>query len=73
MVTMLAMAKNPIHKSQGRPKAESPKRVLISFRIDEKVAEAIEVKRVKMGVISFSLSDTVREMMLRQLKDDGII
>lgn len=69
---MAAMAKSQ-DKKLGRPKAASPKRSIISFRIDDKVAQALEEKREKLGVMSFSLSDTVREMMLRQLRDDRLL
>ena len=57
----------------GRPVAENPKRVAISFRVDDVVAEAIEKKRQAIGVRTFSLSDTVREVLIRSLELDGLL
>jgi hypothetical protein len=57
----------------GRPKADNPKSILISFRVDAATVAAIEKQRDKMGVMSFSLSDTVRETLLRALKREGLL
>lgn len=64
---------NGSYLKQTGPVASNPKRSIISFRVDDDVADALEKKRERMGVLSFSISDTVREMMLRQLKDEGLL
>ncbi len=67
------MAKEPPKRKAGRPPADNPKSVLVSFRINGDVAQALEAKRERMGVLSFSLSDTARELVLRGLKDEGLL
>lgn len=73
LVSMIAMAQKHQKAKRGRPAAEKPKSTLISFRVDDAVAEAIERQREKMGVISFSLSDAARETLLRALKAEGLL
>lgn len=70
---MILMAKTPPKAKAGRPVSDSPKSILINFRVDAHVAKAIEAQRVKMGVLSFSLSDTARETLLRALKAEGLL
>ena len=67
------MAKQPAKKGRGRPTASKPKSIQIAFRIDELTATALEAKRVDMNVLSFSLSDTVREVLLRTLKAERLL
>lgn len=65
----MAKARKP---GSGRPVAKNPKNALISFRVSADVAAAIERHRDKMGVLSFSISDTAREIVLRALKSEGM-
>lgn len=67
---MLLMAKESRRKA-GRPVAENPKRTLVSFRLDGKIVKALEEERQAMGVLTFSLSDAARELIVRVLKERG--
>lgn len=73
MGSMILMAKTPEKRKAGRPSADRPKSILVSFRIDERTAAALEEKRSKSGIISFSVSDMAREMILRDLKAEGLL
>jgi antitoxin component of RelBE/YafQ-DinJ toxin-antitoxin module len=65
------MSKTPPKRKPGRPREANPKTTLVSFRIDDATRAAIEAEREAMGVETFSVSDTVREMTVRALKKGG--
>ena len=60
-------------KGSGRPNAEKPKATVIGFRIDDEVRAAIEKRRDAIGILTFSLSDTVREILMRDLRREKLL
>lgn len=67
------MTKKPSARKPGRPASSNPKSVLISFRINQEFAEALDKKKLAIGVLSFSPSDTAREIVLRAFKAEGLM
>lgn len=66
---MLTMAQK--QQKHATPRSHGPKNALVSFRVDDRTVKGLEKMREKMGVISFSMSDVAREMVLRMLKENG--
>jgi hypothetical protein len=70
------MAKEDSGRTKGKrpePAAGPGKRHQIAYRLDDAAHAALGRLREKMGVLSFSPSDTAREILLRKLREDGLL
>ena len=58
------------------PAARKPQKepaTVIGFRIDDEVRAALDKRREAIGILTFSLSDTVREILMRDLRREKLL